>query len=228
MTTVPGGGGPPMPPLPPAPAAWPPALTSQAGVAGSHRCQPPADPWAPNNPWASPWPVQLQPSVDFVTLKLDGLEIGFYRFQGGTLPHEVHVIVPRAEMERRSRATDGTEQIHRTVLSSITISHSPRYPSVGGREPGGCPQPPVHPGPGGPGTERPGGPSGPSAPEQPVGRPLPPEESPPQPAQPTQPAQPGQPALPRGPQRPFFGQPAPPGQAPTPGLTRPVSPLTAR
>lgn len=82
------------------------------------------------------------PSVDFVTLKLDGLEIGCYRFQGGTLPHELHVIIPRAEIERHGRAPDGSEQVRRTVLSSITIAHAPRYPSTGGASPE-WPAPPV-------------------------------------------------------------------------------------
>lgn len=92
-------------------------------------CASAVNPWAPNNPWASPWPAGALPSVDFITLKLDGLEIGCYRFQGGTLPHELHIIIPRAEIERRGRSPDGSEHIRRTVLSSITVAHAPRYPA---------------------------------------------------------------------------------------------------
>ncbi|MGE5561488.1 MAG: hypothetical protein ACM3XN_10655 [Chloroflexota bacterium] len=129
-------------------------------------------PWAPNNPWASPWPVQCQPSVDFVTFKLDGLEIGVYRFQGGTLPHELHVVVPRAEIERRKKATDGSEEIHRTVLSSITIAHAPRYPWAGGERPEGEPEQPAQPAP-------PAPPALPGNPRRPFyGQPAPPGQAP--------------------------------------------------
>lgn len=137
-----GNGGQPLPPVwPPRPPSVRPAAAGSAG----HSSGPAVNPWTPNNPWASPWPAAALPSVDFVRLKLDGLEIGCYRFQGGTLPHELHVVIPRAEIERRSRAPDGSEQLRRTVLSSITIAHAPRYPSEGGAGAEWPAQPPAEP-----------------------------------------------------------------------------------
>lgn len=65
---------------------------------------------------------------DQVQLELAGLEIYLKRCFAYDLPHEVTVVVPRAEIRKRKNKEENIEETE-IILNSITIVHSPQRPS---------------------------------------------------------------------------------------------------
>ena len=63
--------------------------------------------------------------ADRILLALDGLVIGLERKLNNGPPHEVTIVVPRAEI--RVVEQDGRREVQ-VVMNSITIAHSPRFP----------------------------------------------------------------------------------------------------
>gem|GEM_PF-4751111 len=78
--------------------------------------------------------------ADLIRLKLNGLQVLFQRELGFSWPHEVHILVPRAEFIKTYQ--NGRLVEERTVLSSISIVHTPLHPSAQGNGP---PAPPAVP-----------------------------------------------------------------------------------
>lgn len=66
---------------------------------------------------------------DETHLRLPGLDIVVKRSSGLKVPHEITVIVPRMEVRVKADPAGGSEIEY--ILSSVTVSHSPR-PSVDG------------------------------------------------------------------------------------------------
>lgn len=92
-------------------------------------CAPPGPPEEKTVPGNGPNPCPaVQDDTILVTLPL--LTISLTRKLGIDVPHEVTVIVPRAEM----RFKEGEAEL---IYSSITVVHAPRHPLAGERPPGG-------------------------------------------------------------------------------------------
>ncbi|MEW5953853.1 MAG: hypothetical protein AB1815_09000 [Bacillota bacterium] len=74
--------------------------------------------------------IYKKPQVDITSVKLPGLNIILARVTSPEIPHEVTVIVPRAEIREKY---DQNEKIteREIVLSSITVVHAPRHPLAG-------------------------------------------------------------------------------------------------
>lgn len=84
---------------------------------------------------ATPRPSTL---ADLIRLKLNGLQVLFQRELGFSWPHEVHILVPRAEFIKTYQ--NGRLVEERAVLSSISIVHAPlHFPA----EEDGSPVPPA-------------------------------------------------------------------------------------
>jgi hypothetical protein len=82
--------------------------------------------------------------ADLIELRLNGLYILLKRRLGLDWPHEIHILVPRAEFIKTYQ--NGRLVEERTVLSSISIVHAPYHPPAeGGGPPGPPPAPPVVP-----------------------------------------------------------------------------------
>ncbi|MFW5981322.1 MAG: hypothetical protein ACOCRU_01970 [bacterium] len=79
---------------------------------------------------------------DNVQLRIDGLEILLNRCFAYDIPHEVTIVVPRAELRKRVKNGDREEEIE-ILLNSITVVHSPQRPSHEGEGP--LPEPPEIP-----------------------------------------------------------------------------------
>ncbi|MFZ5632381.1 MAG: hypothetical protein ACOY40_05985 [Bacillota bacterium] len=97
---------------------------------------PPAPPGPPHPPGhekaahpASPNP-RLTIQDDAIELTLPMLTISLTRRLDIDVPHEVSVIIPRAEMRFREQETE-------LIYSSITVVHAPRHPPAGDQPPGG-------------------------------------------------------------------------------------------
>jgi len=70
------------------------------------------------------------PQNDYIQLQLEGLNIQMSRITDPAIPHEVSVIVPRAEI--RERYDENNRLVEREViLNSITLVHAPRHPLAG-------------------------------------------------------------------------------------------------
>lgn len=69
---------------------------------------------------------QAAGASDAVEVRLDDLVISLLRATSSTLPHEVTVVIPRAEVFKRYEGGKLAET--RLVYSSITVSHAPRFP----------------------------------------------------------------------------------------------------
>lgn len=69
---------------------------------------------------------------DEIELRLNGLLIRLLRDMGFNWPHEVHIVVPRAEFIRAFQ--NGRLVEERTILSSISIVHAPKHPPAEGSE----------------------------------------------------------------------------------------------
>lgn len=67
---------------------------------------------------------------DEVVIALNHLRMVLKREQL-TVPHEVTVVVPRAEMRKRYENGQLVEEIY--TYSSITIAHSPQHPASGSK-----------------------------------------------------------------------------------------------
>ncbi len=63
---------------------------------------------------------------DKVTVSLYGLTITLERKIDLSVPHEVTVVIPRAEYRRKIK--DGSEETE-VILNSITVVHAPRHPT---------------------------------------------------------------------------------------------------
>jgi hypothetical protein len=67
---------------------------------------------------------------DYIELELEDLYIKMNRITDKEIPHEVTVVVPRAEI--REKYDENQRLIEREViLNSITIVHAPRHPLAG-------------------------------------------------------------------------------------------------
>ena len=66
---------------------------------------------------------------DRVFLNLDGLEIRLQRAFSYDMPHEVTIVVPRAEFRKRIWNGDHAEE-YEIILNSITIVHAPLRPTT--------------------------------------------------------------------------------------------------
>lgn len=66
---------------------------------------------------------------DKIYLNLDGLEISVDRCFAYDKPHEVSVFVPRAELRKKIKDGEQSEEIE-ILLNSITIVHSPQRPAT--------------------------------------------------------------------------------------------------
>lgn len=82
-----------------------------------------------------PFPENMKPSGarDDVKVALDGLAISLTRETSSTLAHEVTIVIPRAEVQKKYR--DGRLIETNLVYSSITVSHAPRFPPTGASAP---------------------------------------------------------------------------------------------
>lgn len=71
-----------------------------------------------------------KPQTDFIRVELPGLDIIMARVTNPEIPHEVTVVIPRAEIREQY---DQNEKItaREIVLSSITVVHAPRHPLAG-------------------------------------------------------------------------------------------------
>lgn len=68
---------------------------------------------------------------DELALQMPFLRIELSRHTGLEIPHEVHIIVPRAEFRGRRCRRDGSEWEFEVILSSISVVHAPRHPLAG-------------------------------------------------------------------------------------------------
>ncbi|MDA8235852.1 MAG: hypothetical protein M0Z31_13865 [Clostridia bacterium] len=73
----------------------------------------------------------LSKELDKVYLSLYGLELKLIRSSKDSVPHEVSIIVPRAEI-REIYNKKGNKILGREIiLNSITVVHAPRHPLAG-------------------------------------------------------------------------------------------------
>lgn len=72
--------------------------------------------------------IPQEPDIirDKVSLSLAGLEICLSRQMEIDLPHEVTVVVPRAEIRKKCPTENCPDCQLEIILNSITIAHSPR------------------------------------------------------------------------------------------------------
>lgn len=71
--------------------------------------------------------------ADYIQLQLEGLTIQLSRITDPAIPHEVTIVVPRAEI--REKYDENNRLVEREViLNSITVVHSPRHPLAGSTE----------------------------------------------------------------------------------------------
>jgi hypothetical protein len=69
-------------------------------------------------------------NVDKIYLDLDEyLRIGLTRCLTYNIPHEVTIVVPRAEIRKEIISPDGEREVSEIILNSITVVHSPQRPS---------------------------------------------------------------------------------------------------
>jgi len=69
--------------------------------------------------------------VDTVELNLPGLNIKISRNMFSDTPHEVTVVVPRAEMRKTCHYDDCSNCEWELIYSSITVVHAPRHTLAG-------------------------------------------------------------------------------------------------
>ncbi len=72
----------------------------------------------------------VKPQTDYIQLQLEDLNIQMFRVTNPDIPHEVSVIVPRAEI-REKYDEDNRLVEKEVILNSITIVHAPRHPLAG-------------------------------------------------------------------------------------------------
>lgn len=66
---------------------------------------------------------------DTVVISLPGITISLTRKLELDVPHEVSIIIPRAELRFREQETD-------LIYNSVTVVHAPRHPPAGEMPPG--------------------------------------------------------------------------------------------
>lgn len=67
---------------------------------------------------------------DYISVELPGLDIKMSRITDPEIPHEVTIVVPRAEIrEKYDEKGNITEK--EILLNSITVVHAPRHPLAG-------------------------------------------------------------------------------------------------
>jgi len=69
--------------------------------------------------------------LDTVEVSLPGLNIKMSRKVDLDTPHEVTVVVPRAEMRKTCHNDDCGKYECEIIYSSITVVHAPRHPLAG-------------------------------------------------------------------------------------------------
>ncbi|HHY70133.1 MAG TPA: hypothetical protein GX519_00365, partial [Thermoanaerobacterales bacterium] len=72
---------------------------------------------------------------DIVEVGLPGLCIKVSRNINLNVPHELTVIIPRAEMRKKCLNDDCSKYEYEVIYSSITIVHAPRHPLAGPSSP---------------------------------------------------------------------------------------------
>jgi len=71
-----------------------------------------------------------QPQSDHIVVKLEDLYIEMTRITDQETPHEVTVVVPRAEIREKYSETGNLIE-KEVILNSITVVHAPRHPLAG-------------------------------------------------------------------------------------------------
>jgi len=82
------------------------------------------------------------PNKDRVELQLNDLVVILSRELSIDVPHEVSIIVPRAELRQKVVHPDKSEESSEVILNSITIVHAPRHPLAGETPPSAGQRPP--------------------------------------------------------------------------------------
>lgn len=91
------------------------------------RCRPPCGMGTAREGSLHPCPCTQD---DAVELSLPGLSVTLTRRLNVDVPHEVTIIIPRAELRFRERETE-------LIYSSITVVHAPRHTPAGEQPPNG-------------------------------------------------------------------------------------------
>ena len=73
---------------------------------------------------------QIKPQTDYISLQLADLKINMARVTDPSIPHEVTVVVPRAEIREKFDESNRLRE-REIILNSITIVHAPRHPLAG-------------------------------------------------------------------------------------------------
>lgn len=71
-----------------------------------------------------------KPQTDCIDVKFNELTIKMSRITDPEIPHEVTVVIPRAEI-REKYDSDRNLVEREVILSSITVVHAPRHPLAG-------------------------------------------------------------------------------------------------
>lgn len=71
-----------------------------------------------------------KPQTDYIDVELNELTIKMSRVTDSEIPHEVTVVIPRAEI-REKYDVDKNLVEREVILSSITVVHAPRHPLAG-------------------------------------------------------------------------------------------------
>jgi len=74
---------------------------------------------------------QRNKQLDIVEVNLPGLNIKMSRNIDLDTPHEVTVVVPRAQMRKTCQNDDCSKYDYELIYSSITVVHAPRHPLAG-------------------------------------------------------------------------------------------------
>jgi hypothetical protein len=74
--------------------------------------------------------AKKQPQSDHIDVKLETLNIKMSRLTNPDIPHEVTIVVPRAEIRRKFDESNSLVE-EEIILNSITIVHAPRHELAG-------------------------------------------------------------------------------------------------
>ncbi len=66
-------------------------------------------------------------TLDTIKLSLFGLKMEITREIPANCPHELTVVVPRAEFRKNLKVDDKSQADLEVLLNSITVAHSPRF-----------------------------------------------------------------------------------------------------
>lgn len=81
-------------------------------------------------------------SHDEIEVKIENVSIRVIRRTTLAWPHEVTVVIPRAEIRRRRYVNGKLDTEEEIILNSITVVHAPRHPLADEKPPGAAPAPP--------------------------------------------------------------------------------------